>query len=164
MGDEELLITEHSKQTYGSGNGINGGSLTSSSSSYKGQPSTTSQHPISIQNHNSNASSSQQQRSSSLSTFTHYSQWITPQGVLAPTPHSSKLSTNTNLSSPLMMSNNNSTTCETLDMNGDPKMSTSNMAASFSQKDFDDLGILIWKSSIIIFMFSFLQIWVMKNY
>jgi hypothetical protein len=38
------------------------------------------------------------------------------------------------------------------------------MAASFSQKDFDDLGILIWKSSIIIFMFSFLQIWVMKNY
>jgi hypothetical protein len=30
------------------------------------------------------------------------------------------------------MSNNNSTTCETLDMNGDPKTSTSNMASSLS--------------------------------
>jgi hypothetical protein len=38
------------------------------------------------------------------------------------------------------------------------------LTASFSQTDFDDLGILIWKSSIIIFMFSFLQVWVMKNY
>lgn len=78
-----------------------------------------------------------QQAPAGSTTPTHHSQGppshLTPQSVPAASPRSSKLNSNShNLASPLTMPNNNSTKDEPLDMNGDPKTPTSNMAPPLS--------------------------------
>ncbi|CAF0881090.1 unnamed protein product [Rotaria sp. Silwood1] len=132
MEGEELIITRHLNRAYRPGNGTNGGP--SSSSSCKDEPMTPLTRSTSTPNNNSNTLSfgQQQQQSSGSTTPTHHSQGITPQSVPAASPRSSKLTTNNNLSSPLMNSNTNSTKDEPLDMNSDPKTPTSNMAPPLS--------------------------------
>jgi hypothetical protein len=135
MEGEELIISRHLNRAYRSGNGNNNDPL--SSSSCKDEPMTPSTRSTSTPNNNSNSLSSGQQLAGST-TPTHHSQGpvshLTPQSISVASPRSSKLSTNNNnnLSSPLMHSNNNSTKDEPLDMNGDPKTPTSNMAPPLS--------------------------------
>jgi hypothetical protein len=121
MEGEELVITRHLNRAYRPGNGMSGGPL--SSSSCKDEPMTPSQRSTSTPNNNPNTLSSGQQPPAGSTT---------PHSVPGASPRSSKLTSNTNLSSPLMMSNNNSTKDEPLDLNGDPKTPTSNMAPPLS--------------------------------
>lgn len=133
MEGEELIITRHLNRGYRPGTGISGGP--SSSSSCKDEPMTPSTRSTSTPNNNNSNSlafGQQQQQTSNSGTPTHHPQGMTPQSVPAVSPRSSKLASNTNLSSPLMNSNANSTKDEPLDMNGDPKTPTSNMAPPLS--------------------------------
>jgi len=137
MEGEELIITRHLNRGYRSSNGIGGGPpLPSSSSSCKDEPMTPSTRSTSTPNNNTNPLSSGQQPMGST-TPTHLSQGppshLTPQSVSAASPRPAKLTGNSSLSSPLMLSNNNSSTKdEPLDMNGGPKTPTSNMAPPLS--------------------------------
>ncbi|CAF1661785.1 unnamed protein product, partial [Adineta ricciae] len=139
MEGEELIITRHLNRAYRPGNGTSGGP--GSSSSCKDEPLTPSGRSNSTPHNNSNVlpsgqpSSQQQQQQQQLSgstTPTHHPQGMIPQSVPAASPRSSKLTSNNNLSSPLMMSNTNSAKDEPLDINSDPKTPTSNMAPPLS--------------------------------
>jgi hypothetical protein len=95
----------------------------------------TPSRSTSTPNNNTNSLPSGQQPIGST-TPTHLSQGpshLTPQNVSAASPHPAKLTGNSSLSSPLMLSNNNpSAKDEPLDMNGGPKTPTSNMAPPLS--------------------------------
>ncbi len=136
MEGEELIITRHLNRGYRSSNGMGGGPPLPSSSSCKDEPMTPSTRSTSTPNNNINPLSSGQQPMGST-TPTHLSQGppshLTPQSVSAASPHPVKMTGNSSLSSPLMLSNNNSSAKdEPLDMNGGPKTPTSNMAPPLS--------------------------------
>jgi hypothetical protein len=137
MEGEELIISRHLNQGYRPPNGIGGGPpLPSSSSSCKDEPMTPLTRSTSTPNNNQNPLSSGQQPVGST-TPTHLSQGPsshhTLQSVSAASPRPVKFTGNSNLSSPLMLSNNNSSAKdEPLDMNGGPRTPTSNMAPPLS--------------------------------
>ncbi|CAF1524121.1 unnamed protein product [Adineta steineri] len=137
MEGEELIISRHLNRAYRPTNGVSGGlPLPSSSSSLKDEPMTPLARSTSTPNNNLNPLSCGQQPAGST-TPTHISQGssshLTPQSVSAVSPRPAKLTGNSSLSSPLMLSNNNSSgKDEPLDMNGGPKTPTSNMAPPLS--------------------------------
>ena len=139
MSGEELSITRHLNRAFRSGNGSNIGPPmpSSSSSSCKDEPLTPSTRSTSTPNNNATSvNCGQQPPPMGSTTPTHYSQGppshLSSQNVSAPSPRASKMSNSNNLSSPLMLSNANSTKDEPLDMNGDPKTPSSNMAPPLS--------------------------------
>ncbi|CAF1162060.1 unnamed protein product [Rotaria sp. Silwood1] len=142
MEGEELIITRHLNRAYRAANGINNGPPlpSSSSSSCKDEPMTPITRSNSTPNTNTNSLSSgqQQQQSVGSTTPTHLSQQgssshLTSQNVSAASPRPAKLTANSSLSSPLMLSNNTSLTKdEPLDMHNGPKTPTSNMAPPLS--------------------------------
>jgi hypothetical protein len=139
MEGEELMITRHLNQAFRSSNGAAGGgngpplpSSASSSSSCKDEPMTPSTRSTSTPNTIANSLSSGKTPAGST-TPTHASQGpsshLGTQSVSAASPRPSKLTTSTSLSSPLMLSNaNSSSKDDPLDMNGGPRTPTSNMA------------------------------------
>ena len=136
MEGEELIITRHLNRAYRSSNGINSGSsLSSASSSCKDEPVTPLARSNSTPNTNTNSLSSGQPPAGST-TPTHLSHGPSSQNLSATSPHPTKLTATTSLSSPLMLSNNNnnnpSTKDEPLDVNNGPNTPTSNMAPPLS--------------------------------
>jgi hypothetical protein len=136
---EELIISRHLNRGYRTANGTSGGPPlpSSSSSSCKDEPMTPFTRSTSTPNNNINSLSSGQQQPPGSTTPTHLSQGppshLTPQSVSAASPRPTKLTANSSLSSPLMLSNNNSSAKdEPLDINGGPKTPTSNMAPPLS--------------------------------
>lgn len=138
MEGEELIITRHLNRGFRPSNGVNSGApLPSSSSSCKDEPLTPSGRSNSTPNTNGNPLSAGPPQPVGSTTPTHLSQGppshLGTQGVSAVSPRSAKLPANSSLSSPLMLSNNNSSAKdEPLDMNNGPKTPTSNMAPPLS--------------------------------
>ncbi|CAF0937102.1 unnamed protein product [Adineta ricciae] len=138
MEGEELMISRHLNRAYRPSNGVSGGPpIPSSSSSLKDEPMTPMTRSTSTPNNNMNPLSCGQPLTDP-GTPTHISQGppshLTPSGVSAASPRPGKLPGNSNLSSPLMLSNNPNSSAkdEPLDMNGGPKTPTSNMAPPLS--------------------------------
>ncbi|UJR28641.1 hypothetical protein I4U23_009873 [Adineta vaga] len=140
MDGEELVISRHLNRGYRSSNGAGNGGLpipSSSSSSLKDEPMTPMTRSTSTPNNNINPLSCGQPIGDP-GTPTHLSQGppshLTPQSVSAASPRPAKLTGNSSLSSPLMLSNNPNSSAkdEPLDMNGGPKTPTSNMAPPLS--------------------------------
>ena len=137
MEGEELVISRHLNQAYRTNNGLAGGGQplplsASSSSSCKDEPMTPSTRSTSTPNTIANPLSSGKTPAGST-TPTHASQGppshLGTQNFSAASPRPSKLTTNSSLSSPLMLSNTNASgKDEPLDMNGGPRTPTSNMA------------------------------------
>ena len=124
MEGEELIITRHLNRAYRQSNGITGDP--SSSSSCKDEPMTPLARSTSTPNHNSSIG---QQQTSDSTTVTHCSQRMTPQSAPTSSPHSSKLTSNNNISSPLMtLNNHNLTMDEPLESSSGSQTSQSNMA------------------------------------
>ena len=135
MEGEELIITRHLNRAYRSSNGINSASsLSSASSSCKDEPMTPLSRSNSTPNTNSLPSGQPPAGSTTPTHLSHGpSSHLASQNVSATSPHPTKLTAATSLSSPLMLSNNNpSTIDEPLDVNNGPKTPTSNMAPPLS--------------------------------
>lgn len=130
MEGEELIITRHLNRGFRPTNGIGGGPpVPSSSSSCKDEPMTPATRSTSTPNNNNTNPLSSGQQPMGPTTPSH----LTPQSVSASSPRPAKLTGNSSLSSPLMLSNNiSSAKDEPLDMNGGPKTPTSNMAPPLS--------------------------------